>query len=214
VLEAIARERFDLVLMDCQMPEMDGYEAAVRIRRLPGRERDVPIIALTAHAYAADRERCLARGWNDYLAKPVERKQLAAVLQRSYREHRPPAPPPKADPHLDLTLLREVTSATASGPTLLREVIERFIDETPSILASLGESVSTGDSNSTWRRAHALRSGCATVGAIRMEAIAQQIETRARNGQPASLAALTADLRAAFAVVRESLLRALDPTSP
>ncbi|MCP3964708.1 MAG: response regulator [bacterium] len=80
-LEAIARNSYDLVLMDCQMPELDGYEATRRLRRQLGGRR-LPVVALTAHVLHGDRERCLAAGMNDYLAKPFHQDNLCAVLER------------------------------------------------------------------------------------------------------------------------------------
>ncbi|MBP7148476.1 MAG: response regulator [Acidobacteria bacterium] len=81
-LAAVARKPFDLVLMDCQMPEMDGYEATQRIRELSGPAARIPIIAVTANAMAGDRERCLAAGMDDYLAKPFNPREVAALLER------------------------------------------------------------------------------------------------------------------------------------
>ncbi|HEX9736925.1 MAG TPA: ATP-binding protein [Thermoanaerobaculia bacterium] len=81
-LDALAASHYDLVLMDCQMPELDGYETTRRIRRQQGGNWQVPVVALTAHALAGDRERCLAAGMNDYLAKPFREDQLAAVVGR------------------------------------------------------------------------------------------------------------------------------------
>ncbi len=80
-LEALQRAPYDLVLMDCQMPEMDGYEAVVEIRKLP-RMADLPIVAMTAHAMASDREKCLAVGMNDYISKPVKSEKLETVIQQ------------------------------------------------------------------------------------------------------------------------------------
>lgn len=83
-LEALARERFDLVLMDVQMPRLDGVEASQRIRsgELAGVPKDIPIVALTAHAMDGDRERLLAAGMDEYLSKPLEREGLERVLKR------------------------------------------------------------------------------------------------------------------------------------
>ncbi len=80
-LTAIDRQRYDLVLMDCQMPMLDGYEATRRIRRHPG-GHSLPVVALTAHDLAGDRAKCLAAGMNDYLAKPMDTETLSAVLAR------------------------------------------------------------------------------------------------------------------------------------
>jgi CheY-like chemotaxis protein len=103
-VEALARSSYDAILMDCQMPEMDGLEAAQKIREME-RERGAhtPIIALTAYAMKGDRERCLAAGMDDYLAKPVKSKDLKAALERWVsrgKDERDPAPAPLEGPAL------------------------------------------------------------------------------------------------------------------
>ncbi len=82
VLEALRRERFDLVLMDCQMPRLDGYEATRRIRRQETGGEHLPVIAVTAHALNGERERCLATGMDDFISKPYREEELAAVIDR------------------------------------------------------------------------------------------------------------------------------------
>jgi CheY-like chemotaxis protein len=81
-LDALARIPYDLVLMDCQMPEMDGFEATRQIRTSGLRFQDIPIVALTANAFATERERCLEAGMNDYLSKPVKNEDLTAAIER------------------------------------------------------------------------------------------------------------------------------------
>jgi len=81
-LEAIERRSYDAILMDCQMPEMDGYEATAEIRQGPAATRGVPIVAMTASALIEDRDRCLAAGMDDYLSKPIKTRDLQVVLGR------------------------------------------------------------------------------------------------------------------------------------
>ena len=85
VLEAIARTRYDIILMDCHMPEMDGYEATARIREMPNSLGKVRIIAMTANAMQGDREKCLEAGMDEYISKPVKLEDLRAVLEWSHR---------------------------------------------------------------------------------------------------------------------------------
>ena len=169
-LAALACECFDLVLMDVQMPEMDGLEATAAIRRT---EQEIgghiPIIAMTAHAMKGDRERCLASGMDDYLAKPVEPKALNAVLERwgAGRNGNDSQPPHGGATEMRLqTQLpiptdvfdREALRARVENDLdLLAEMIDLYLTSSPLLLSELESAVASGDGERVTRAAHTLK---------------------------------------------------------
>jgi PAS domain S-box-containing protein len=181
-VEAVERESFDLVLMDCQMPLMDGYEATHRIRQ--SIHGHIPIVALTASALSPARERCLSEGMDDYLAKPVELPHLAAVLAKWIQKSR-------ADK--ETARLQEVcdkpVSATFNSDSLMsrlmgdRElastVLKGFLKDAPSQLKQLCDRLDESDAPGTRFKAHTLKGAAATVGAETLHDLALVIETDA-----------------------------------
>jgi signal transduction histidine kinase/CheY-like chemotaxis protein len=179
---------YDLVLMDVQMPEMDGLEATAVIRRAEfGSGRHIPIIAMTAQALAGDRERCLAAGMDDYLAKPVQRRGLEEVLLR-WAPSRPAeagagavtgaaAPPrepgPGEAPDLDLVQLADVTGGDAATE---EELLELYLDSTREMLASMWVAITDREARLLQGYAHALKGGSRTVGAVTLGELAAEIE--------------------------------------
>ena len=194
-VQAVAQTAYDLVLMDCQMPEMDGYEATRRIRR---EEEDnggsrLPIIALTANAVKGDREACLAAGMDDYLAKPFTQKQLGATMRRWLRttQFTTAAPPESARPAepVDPSLLdeealhsiRELERNGASG--MLTRVVGMYRESAPQLLTDIRKGVEDGDAERTRRAAHTLKSSSANLGAVVVTALCKRLEDEARAGK-------------------------------
>jgi PAS domain S-box-containing protein len=181
-VEAAERERFDLVLMDCQMPVMDGYEATHRIRRTA--HANIPIIALTASAMPRDKEQCLREGMDDYLAKPVELSHLAAVLAKWV----PKAGPGNLNPMPQPTS-GEPAAAIFNADSLLRRlmgdrelaaaVLMGFVADAPSQLKRLCARLDESDAPGARLQAHTLKGAAATVGAEALHAIAAAIEADA-----------------------------------
>ena len=168
---------FDLVLMDCQMPELDGFEATRRIRNAQAAARRLPVVALTANAMDRDREVCLARGMDDYLAKPFSLSELHRILLEWIPDRREtavdlaaavPAPGPAdtGDP-LDRKVLGAIRAVEQSGaPDLLARVVRAYLDETPKLLARLHAAIAAGDPDRIRFTAHALKSSSANVGVL------------------------------------------------
>ena len=209
-LEAARTGSFDLVLMDIQMPEMDGLEATRRIRALfPGDPRPY-IVALTANAMTGDAERCAAAGMNDYLSKPIRAEDLVAALRRAPRGSvtRGPAPvPPSGQPVLapgPLEALRALESPGSEG--FVASLLEIFRRDTPQRLDEMEGAASAPDAETFRRAAHSLKSSAAALGGARVEALAARIETLA--AAPATLgeaAALLPSLRSECATLFTAL---------
>ena len=196
---ATARD-FDLILMDLQMPVLDGFQAtsAVRADSSCGGRR-VPIVALTANALEGDRERCLAAGMDDYLAKPFTRAQLEAVLGRWVKtpaDDPEPARGPAADPNpadefIDTAVLRQYEELDGSGEgTLAARLIRVYLETAGTILQGMRAAMHGPDLNAVRQHAHKLKSGAANVGARRLAELAARLESSAREGNAAAARAM------------------------
>jgi PAS domain S-box-containing protein len=174
-LEALAAAEYDLVLMDCQMPELDGYKATALLREREGGGRHTNVVAMTAHAIEGDREKCLAAGMDDYLSKPLRFEALKEVVNR-YRPVRAgekPAITPES-----LEGLRELGS-DGSGD-ILTELIDTYLENSPRVLAAAGQALENRDAAGVAQAAHALMGSSSNFGAKPLQELCRQLETVAR----------------------------------
>jgi CheY-like chemotaxis protein/HPt (histidine-containing phosphotransfer) domain-containing protein len=191
-IEALRRERYDGVFMDCQMPRLDGYEATGRIRAGEGAGRHVPIIAMTAHAMEGDRERCLAAGMDDYLAKPIRAEALEAVLARWLGIGEEDEDTPDGDGSGEVLVDAErVRGFTADYPELLEQLLELFAEGTPPLLEELETAAARGDADALARAAHKLKGSCQNMGATAMAEACRRLE-RGEADAPEEVARLDA----------------------
>ena len=205
-LERLATEDFDLVLMDCQMPEMDGFEATAQIRRRQSQgllHRPLPVIALTANAVAGDRERCLSAGMDAYLSKPFSREQLAQILSdwltasapQTTPQSEPPPPDAAADGPLNPRALEAIRNMPGpNGDALAEKVVRTYLADAPQRIAKLREIAATTDNEALRKAAHYLKSSSATLGADALAAQLKALETCARSGNVDDVPALMADI--------------------
>ncbi len=212
-IEKLAGTAYDLVLMDGQMPRMDGFTAT---RALRERERTqgghVPVIAMTAHAMPGDRERCVAAGMDDYLTKPVSRDALAAVLSRwipgrfrPSRQDPEPAHRPSSQTTLDPDVVAGLWAIETAGDSgFFAEVVALFDSQGRVMLDELRAAFAAGDA-AAWRQSlHGFKGTSGSVGAIRLSERCRVLED-AGDGLPADPAAALADLESEFARARAEL---------
>ena len=202
-LEKLAAENYDLVLMDCLMPALDGYETTKTLREREGEERHTTIVAMTANALKGDRQKCLAAGMDDYISKPVDLGNLAAVLTQwlskpttlsenveSEKPQEPStvsqnldSPPPPIDspmqPPVDLDRLAQFTMG---DPEFQREVLETFLEDAPLQVQQVKDAIENEDFVTLARKAHQLKGASSTAAVRMMPEIARDLEQHAKAG--------------------------------
>jgi CheY-like chemotaxis protein/HPt (histidine-containing phosphotransfer) domain-containing protein/two-component sensor histidine kinase len=203
-VEGAQAKRFSALLIDWQMPGMDGLTAIRKIRELEaqGLSPRIPIVAVTAHALEGDREMCIAAGADDYLTKPIRLEALTTVLQRWIPD----------DKRVGLHTLNESALQQlldAGGPDLLREVSEVYLEDAPSRLGRMREALRSGDTRELARQAHAVKGSSASVAASRMHSLAGDLEARARAGEVDVAARLLDELERELFPVSRALSSAL-----
>ncbi len=223
VLAALSANHYDLVLMDCQMPEMDGYEATKLIRsqeQTNDTKPRLPIIALTANAMEGDRERCLATGMDDFLSKPFKQDQLLEVLQRWLGSRSQPVV--ETDPVeaallasdspgsdlLDETVLANIRALQRPGkPDILQKIVDHYLASAPQLLRQVREAIEQGDAAALRMAAHTLKSSSANLGARTLAAYCQELETMAEENALESAAQLLSEIESGYAPVAVELQR-------
>jgi CheY-like chemotaxis protein/HPt (histidine-containing phosphotransfer) domain-containing protein len=183
VLAALRRQDYDVVLMDVQMPEMDGLETARRIAAEPPRGQRPHIIAITANVLRADRDACLAAGMEDYLSKPILLENLRAALLRA-APPRAAAPAGEPDSVLDPVYLERLLELQRlSGCNVVSLIVNTFVTEGPRRLERMRSAIARGDRQDLMLLAHTLKGGSAQLGALRVAAVSRELEENAKEGR-------------------------------
>jgi two-component system sensor histidine kinase/response regulator len=220
-LEAHAQGAFDLILMDCHMPEMDGFEATREIRareRSSGAKR-LPIVALTANAMAQDREACLNAGMDDHLSKPFSMLTLQGMLDR-WMPHAAPKQAPAEAPArasakpgaaIDRQVLDQLGKVLTNGkPELLGRVVNLYINESPKLLQRLKQAEAAGDARELAGAAHSLKSSSANVGGNALSRHCEELEQAARRADLEAARSALAKVEAEHGRVQAALAAELE----
>ncbi len=204
---AVARGRYDAVLMDCQMPEMDGFEATREIRRREGTDRHTPIIAMTAGAMTGDEARCLAAGMDAYLSKPVKAGALAAMVGRWTNAEARSARRGVAPEVLDEERLAELR---ALGAEEFEALVTLFLADSTTRIAGIRDAEARGDAGAIINLAHSLKGSAGTFGAGILALRSGELQERATVGDVAAatrlIDSMDADLARAGVALRDALI--------
>ena len=223
-LLALQQTGYALVLTDCQMPEMDGYELSRRIRDpLTGvLNPQIPIIAVTAHSLSGDRERCMAAGMDDYLSKPLRPELLGKVLTQWIGAGRKPETavhsdstklPPPAQPDKSVFDADDLIERLMGNQALARRVAETFMNNMPQDLLALSTAIGNSDVDGIVLAAHSIKGAAANAAGVTVSDVASRLESLGRSGDIASAAEVLPELEATFQSLKPAIKRFCDVAS-
>lgn len=172
------KEAYHLVLMDCEMPELDGYQTTAQIRAMETGRRRTPIIALTSHSTQSEQEKCLAAGMDDFITKPVQPQLLEKVMERWLQSAA--VQPAFAEPGKN----DELEEVQALFGTAFAELVALYQTDCPKRISLLHQAGAAGDSVQIAKVAHAFSGSCASIGATRLATLCKELELHAREGMP------------------------------
>ena len=215
-LEAMNNDAYDAVLMDCQMPVMDGLTATAELRR---REQNaggarLPIIALTANTMEGDRERCLAAGMDDFLSKPFSQQQMAAMLRRWLALHVLPESERREGsrlPLVDPAVLRNI--AALARPALLDSMIELYLQHSPPMISAIELAAASGQAEALQVALHTFKSSTANLGGVRLATLAKECEGLVREGGVAKAAPAVQRIRKEYQDFCSALIQERSPSA-
>jgi len=208
VIEALQHVRYDLILMDCEMPIMDGYEATRHIRA--SSHARIPIIAVTAHAMAEERGRCLSQGMNDYLSKPVDLGRLAELLAKwcfapDFQAALPTKEPAASEPALAIFDSEAFLKRLMGDRQLGEMILKAFLEHSALQLSNLRKRLDDGDAPGVRLQAHTLRGGSATVSAEVLQALCRETEEAAASNELSRARVLLPRLEEQFELLKVTL---------
>ncbi|MCK4224314.1 MAG: response regulator [candidate division Zixibacteria bacterium] len=216
VIEALDRTTYNLILMDVQMPKMDGFEATKAIRERKDEKKHTPIVAMTAHAMKGDRERCLNSGMDDYISKPIEPQELFDAIEKWTKSYDPRKGITGQDKSEkddkfknDPIDLETALSRFDNNKDFFKEMLEEFLDYAPKQLHTLDEAINKGETKVVEREAHSLKGAAGNLSAKRIADLALKLELLGRTGDLAGAKEMIGNLKTEFKRLEEYIQRSL-----
>jgi CheY-like chemotaxis protein len=214
-VDALRTVPYDLVFMDCNMPDVDGFTATEMIRKMEANDKHTVVIAMTANALKGDRDRCLAAGMDDYVSKPVSQKALEDIVnewrEKTMQEssagiaaterHRD-----VEEPAIDRARLDELAElGDEEDPEWIMSILQKFEEDTASRVVKLVVAAETGDAPALGQTAHALKGSCSNLGAMQMASIAEGLQALGQSGRTTGAADMVHALETAFARAKAAI---------
>jgi CheY-like chemotaxis protein/HPt (histidine-containing phosphotransfer) domain-containing protein len=209
VLRAVARRDYDLIFMDIEMPEMDGFEATRRIRSTLS-DRQPVVIGTTAYAEDEDKKQCLDAGMNDYLSKPIRIEGIQAIVERWGPSAADRNAASEAEPLIEPGRIAELE---AMGPTLIQQLVELYLEDFPVLLASMAQALRNEDRAELLQAAHRLKGVSVNLGIVFVAERCRKIEALARTNSLGAIHPLLAQIESRSADLQSTLKHLEPPTA-